>query len=109
MINRCEFCGKPATPTPIGSMLCADCVERYDAYSCRRCGERCHTLKSIPRAEVCSLCELRGRMSTLTTVDRGMIGSLVKAGDRFAAIKAVRHALGVRIPDAAWIVDQFEA
>jgi hypothetical protein len=108
MIDRCEFCGKPASPTTIGSMLCADCVERYDAYLCRHCGQRCHTLKSVPHAEVCSLCELRGRMSTLSTDERGTIGGLVKAGDRFAAIKAVRHALGVGIPEAAWIVDQFE-
>jgi hypothetical protein len=107
MLARCEFCGKPASPTPIDSMLCANCVERYDAYSCCHCGERCHTLKSIPHAEACSRCELRGRMSTLSAAHREALGDLIKAGDRIAAIKAVRHALGIGIPEAAWVVDQF--
>jgi hypothetical protein len=33
---------------------------------------------------------------------------IIKACERFAAIQAARHALGVRIPEAAWVVDQFD-
>lgn len=108
MTDRCEFCGGPATPTPIGSMLCADCVERYDAYCCGCSGERCHTLRSIPHTEICSRCELRCRMSTLAAADREMLGGLPRSGHRFAAIRAVRRILGVGVSDAAWIVHQFE-
>jgi hypothetical protein len=80
---RCENCGKPAEPTPLGTLLCATCRERYREFHFAECGERVMYLNEVAAnypelaASVCESCHMRervaGRLARLLKHDQPLL------------------------------------
>lgn len=111
MKARCEFCGEPAKPTPLGSLLCPACVDQWREYHCGRCGVRvmyrAEEAANYPSvaARICSICEMADRAAALAEVDRKAILSAVTQGNTLAAIIEIRRRLGWSIGDAQLLVN----
>ena len=96
---RCEICGKPAVPTPLGGRLCDQHQERQ----CPRCGSRLVGGREAMSAGPCSSCRLRDRVQELSDADRRAVRGYIEAGQMINAVIELRRALGVSISDAAYI------
>jgi uncharacterized Zn finger protein (UPF0148 family) len=106
--TRCDFCGKPAKRSRLGSMFCAGCQERYDEYLCSGCGQRVVILRDIGHTDICSLCDLRARVNGLPKEEREAIRRLAKSGQRLEAIKETKRILGVSLGDAALVAEDLK-
>jgi hypothetical protein len=106
----CEMCGKPAVPTPLGTMLCPGCARRYREFLCRRCGQRVigHSeyLDQFPwlASGICSTCQIQERLAGIPEADRAAIRDAAGRGT-LAAVKEARKRLGWSITDAVSVVE----
>jgi hypothetical protein len=105
------MCGKPAEPTPLGSLLCPACCERYGEFLCGKCSERVmylHDFADLPgiAAGLCCACHADQHLGTLTDQQREQLDALILDRKILMGMKRIREALGVRIHEA---IDIYQA
>lgn len=108
--SRCEMCGKPAEPTPIGALLCPSCQSEYRVFQCIRCGQRVmlHCGSAPPDhpeliSRVCSTCRMRERADGLPAADVEAIVASTSGGT-LAAVMVARERLGWSLREAVELV-----
>jgi hypothetical protein len=106
----CEMCGKPAVPTPLGTMLCSGCARRYGESLCRCCGQRVLHLRESPEqpsrlaSHTCETCQIRVRVAGIPEPDREAIRAAAGRGT-LIGVKEVRERLGWSIREAVSAVE----
>jgi hypothetical protein len=96
---RCHICGNPAKGTLGSSAVCLTCLERYEDYQCSSCGVPVRILKAKPHTDICSRCDLRGRLAQVSEADRQAIRTATMEGGTGAGLDAVRKLLGWSLYD----------
>jgi hypothetical protein len=97
---RCAICGKPAKGAAGGEPRCAACLDRYDDYSCSRCGTGVLILKEVGHTDLCSLCVLAERLAGAREADLEAIRGAAATGGKIAGIRAAMRILGLSLGDA---------
>jgi hypothetical protein len=105
--QRCEICGQPAAPSPLGTLLCTTCRARYREFRCSVC--RVRVLTDISRGlgmddGICSTCQLRARLARISEGDREAIRMAASRGT-LVGIKELRTRLGWSIREAVDAVE----
>ena len=100
---RCHICGNPATNELNGSPACADCFDRYEVYTCEKCGCPCMISKSRSHSSLCHRCECQNAIGSLTATQRDTIRAAIDKG-RLEGIKTVMAVMGCSLNEADYMV-----
>lgn len=97
---RCHICGNPAAGMLDSSPTCQACLERYVSYQCSQCRVSGVTLKSACIPDLCSRCELLGRLAAVPEGHRDAIRHAAANAGKIAGAKKAMELLHWSLRDA---------
>jgi len=100
---RCHICGNPATNELNGGPACAECFDKYEVYSCKRCNGFTMILKSMEHTSLCSRCEIQKLIDSLTDSQRNNIVKAIAKG-RLYGIRSVMDVMACSLHEADYVV-----
>lgn len=100
---RCTICGDPAAHELESRRLCNACHEKYEIYHCSRCEGSVMILKSVGYSELCSFCESRLLVESLTPAQQNKIREAMSIGT-LQGISVVRELIDCSLNDAETVL-----
>jgi hypothetical protein len=106
--QRCHICGNPATQELNGGPACAECFNKYESYTCARCGGVTTLLNTYGRSEICSSCELQDAINSLSAEQRDSIRNALEKGQLWG-VKVAKEVMKCSLLTAKRAVYQLSA